>query len=138
MGRSEVMSIRDEPGVTAADAELSSPIRHELAAIIGRLLRPGMGILAADESIRTIGRRFERVGVASTEASRRAYRALLFTAPGIGAQISGVILFDETIRQRSSDGLPFPRLLEERGAVVGIKVDTGAKPLAFAPGESVT
>ena len=97
-----------------------------------------MGILAADESIGTIGRRFDRAGVRSTEVSRRAYRELLFTAPGIGEQISGVILFDETIRQRSSDGLPFPRLLEERGAVVGIKVDTGAKPLAFAPGEKVT
>lgn len=114
------------------------PIRHELETTIRRLLLPGKGLLAADESTATIARRFERVGVASTEASRRAYRELLFTAPGIGEQISGVILFDETIHQRSSDSLPFPRLLEERGAVVGIKVDTGAKPLAFAPGEQVT
>ena len=110
----------------------------ELKATIGRLLAPGMGILAADESLGTIGRRFDNVGVRSTGESRRAYRELLFMAPGIGEQISGVILFDETIRQSSSDGTPFPRLLEERGAVPGIKVDAGAKPLAVAPGESVT
>ena len=110
----------------------------ELKATIGSLLAPGMGILAADESLGTIGRRFDNVGVRSTGESRRAYRELLFMAPGIGEQISGVILFDETIRQSSSDGTPFPRLLEERGAVPGIKVDAGAKPLAVAPGESVT
>jgi len=118
--------------------ELPSPIRHELETTIRRLLGPGRGLLAADESLGTIERRFQRVGVRSTEESRRAYRELLFTAPGIGEQISGVILFDETIRQRSSDGVPFPRLLEERGAVPGIKVDMGATRLAFAPGESVT
>ena len=127
-----------ESGDPPPDRELPRSIRDRLGATIRRLLAPGAGILAADESIGTIGRRFDRAGVASTEASRRAYRELLFTAPGIGEQISGVILFDETIRQGSSDGLPFPRLLEERGAVVGIKVDTGATPLAFAPGETVT
>jgi fructose-bisphosphate aldolase class I len=94
--------------------------------------------LEADESLLTIEHRFERAGVRSTMESRRAYRELLFTAPGIGEQISGVILFDETIRQRSSDGIPFPQLLEDRGAVPGIKVDLGAKPLSFAADESVT
>ena len=83
-------------------------------------------------------RRFESIGVESTEAHRRAYRELLFTAGGIEAWISGVILFDETIRQSAADGTPFPRLLEERGIIAGIKVDTGAKPLALAPGETIT
>ncbi len=110
----------------------------EMEATIARLLAPGMGLLAADESLGTITRRFEQVGVESTEGTRRAYRELLFTAPGIGEQISGVILFDETIRQQAADGTPFPKLLERRGAIPGIKVDQGAKPLAFAPGESVT
>ena len=127
-----------EPGVTAAAGNLPTAIRHELETTIRRLLASGKGLLAADESLPTIEHRFERAGVRSTVESRRAYRELLFTAPGIGEQISGVILFDETIRQRSSDGVPFPRLLEERGAVPGIKVDTGAKPLTFAPSESVT
>ena len=124
--------------LTVADGARPAPIRRELEGTIARLLGPGKGLLAADESLSTIGRRFERIGVASTEASRRAYRELLFTAPGIGEQISGVILFDETIRQRAADGTPFPRLLEERGAVPGIKVDLGARGLAFAPDESVT
>lgn len=129
---------KDETGVAGAAGDLAAPARAEIEATLGRLLAPGKGLLAADESLGTIERRFEKVGVRSTEESRRAYRELLFTAPGIGEQISGVILFDETIRQRSSNGTPFPRLLEERGAVSGIKVDQGAKPLAFAPGESVT
>ena len=138
MAQPEVASTRDDASVPSPDGDLQPAIRDELEATIRRLLAPGMGILAADESMGTIGRRFEKVGVRSTEESRRSYRELLFTAPGIGEQISGVILFDETIRQRSSDGTPFPRLLEERGAVPGIKVDLGAKPLAFAPDESVT
>jgi fructose-bisphosphate aldolase class I len=121
-----------EPGA------LPPPVRQELEATLDQLLRPGMGILAADESQGTIERRFERVGVRSTEDSRRAYRELLFTAPGIGEQISGVILFDETIRQPASDGTPFARLLATHGAVPGIKVDLGAKPLPLAPFESVT
>ncbi len=118
----------------SADGDRSS---KDMEATIRRLLAPGMGLLAADESLGTIARRFEQVGVESTEDTRRAYRELLFTAPGIGEQISGVILFDETIRQQAADGTPFPRLLEGRGAVPGIKVDFGARPLAFAPGESV-
>ena len=110
----------------------------ELQQTVARLLRPGMGLLAADESLGTIERRFATAGITSTPDSRRAYRELLLTAPGIGEQISGVILFDETIRDRASDGTPFPELLRRRGAVPGIKVDLGAKPLALAPDESVT
>lgn len=110
----------------------------DLGATVARLLAPGMGLLAADESLGTIARRFEHVGLESTEQMRRDYRELLFTAPGIGEQISGVILFDETIRQQAADGTPFTQLLEQRGAVPGIKVDLGVRPLALAPGESVT
>ena len=104
------------------------------------LVAPGKGILAADESTGTIKKRFDTINVESTEANRRAYRDLLFTADGIGDYISGVILFDETIRQASFDGdIPFPKVLESQGVIPGIKVDTGAKPLALAAdGETVT
>ena len=96
------------------------------------------GILAADESTGTIKKRFDKIGVESTEEARRAYRELLFTTPSIGEYISGVILYDETIRQSSSDGTPFPAVLAGAGVVPGIKVDTGAKSLALSPGETVT
>jgi fructose-bisphosphate aldolase, class I len=104
------------------------------------LVAPGKGILAADESSGTIKKRFDKIGVESTEANRRAYRDLLFTADGIGDSISGVILFDETIRQSSLEGdVPFPKVLESNGVIPGIKVDTGAKPLALAAeGETIT
>jgi fructose-bisphosphate aldolase, class I len=102
------------------------------------LVAPGKGILAADESGGTIKRRFEAIGVESTEENRRAYRDLLFTAEGAEQWISGVILFDETIRQQSSDGTPFPQLLESKGVIPGIKVDKGAKPLANARDETIT
>jgi fructose-bisphosphate aldolase class I len=102
------------------------------------LVAPGKGILAADESDGTIGRRLGAVGVESTEESRRDYRELLLGTPGIEEHLSGVILFDETIRQRTSDGTPFPELLAAKGIVPGIKVDRGAKPLALAEGETVT
>ena len=92
------------------------------------------GILAADESTGTIEKRFDAIGVESTEENRRAYRDLLFTTPGMEEFISGVILYDETIRQRSADGTPFAELLAAKGIIPGIKVDTGAKPLAAAPG----
>src|SRR2546423_7642877 len=95
------------------------------------LVAPGKGILAADESDGTIKKRFDAIGVESTEESRRAYRDLLFTTEGADEFISGVILFDETIRQSSADGTPFPKLLERRGIIPGIKVDKGAKPLAL-------
>jgi fructose-bisphosphate aldolase class I len=102
------------------------------------LVAPGKGILAADESDGTIKKRFDTIGVESTEETRRAYRDLLFTTPGMEEQISGVILFDETIRQSSADGTPFPKLLDDKGVIPGIKVDKGAKPLALAEGETVT
>jgi fructose-bisphosphate aldolase class I len=102
------------------------------------LVAPGRGILAADESDGTIKKRFDAIQVESTEESRRAYRELLFTTPGMEEHISGVILFDETIRQSSADGTPFPELLESKGVIPGIKVDKGAKPLALAEGETIT
>ena len=109
-----------------------------IEAIGQALVAPGKGILAADESAGTIERRFGAVGIESTEATRRAYRSLLFTTPGVEAFMSGVILFDETLRQASDDGMPFPELLTRRGIVPGIKVDRGAHALAGAPGEKVT
>src|ERR671938_983466 len=96
------------------------------------------GILAADESDGTIKKRFDSIGVESTEENRRAYRDLLFTTEGAEEFISGVIMFDETIRQTSADGTPFPKVLESKGIIPGIKVDKGAKDLAHAPGETVT
>jgi fructose-bisphosphate aldolase class I len=108
---------------------------HETARA---LVAPAKGILAADESTGTIGKRFDSIGVASTEETRRRYRQLLFTTPGLGEHISGVILFDETIRQADEDGTPFVTVLEREGVIPGIKVDTGAKPLAAFPGETIT
>jgi fructose-bisphosphate aldolase class I len=102
------------------------------------LVAPGKGILAADESTGTIGKRFDQIGVDSNEETRRAYRQMLFTTPGVGDHISGAILYDETIRQRADDGTRFTELLEKAGVIPGIKVDLGAKPLAFFPGETVT
>jgi fructose-bisphosphate aldolase class I len=102
------------------------------------LLAPAKGILAADESGPTIEKRFKTIGVTSTAAHRRAYREMLFTAPGLGQFISGVILYDETIRQKAADGTPLVELLSQRGMVPGIKVDLGAKPLAGFPGETIT
>jgi fructose-bisphosphate aldolase class I len=109
-----------------------------LRATAQQLVAPGKGILAADESTGTIKKRFDSIGVQSTEDNRRAYRDMLFTTPGLGEHISGVILFDETIRQSAFDGPPFPELLATSGIVPGIKVDTGAKPLAMFPSETVT
>ena len=102
------------------------------------LVAEGKGILAADESDGTIKKRFDSIGVESTEDNRRAYRDLLFTTDGVEEYISGVILFDETLRQSGHDGTPFPKLLESKGVIPGIKVDQGAKPLALAKDETVT
>ncbi len=110
----------------------------DLAETASALVAEGKGILAADESTGTIKKRLDSIGVESTEETRRAYRDLLFTAEGAGDHISGVILYDETIRQSSADGTPFPKLLEGQGIIPGIKVDTGAKPLAGSPDETVT
>jgi fructose-bisphosphate aldolase, class I len=103
------------------------------------LVAPGKGILAADESHATIGRRFEPLGIANSEENRRHYRQMLLTTKGIGEFISGVILFDETIRQATDDGRPFVDVLGHEGIIPGIKVDRGAKLLTGgAPGEQVT
>jgi fructose-bisphosphate aldolase class I len=102
------------------------------------LVAGNRGILAADEGDASIEKRFESIGIESTKANRRAYRDMLFTTPGAEEFISGVILFDETIRQHALDGRPFPELLQARGLIVGIKADIGAFPLPFAPGETVT
>jgi fructose-bisphosphate aldolase, class I len=109
-----------------------------LNKIARAMVAPGKGILAADESNPTIKKRFDTIGVENIEQHRRAYREMLFTAPGIEEWISGVILFDETLRQKSTAGVPFADLLAGRGIVPGIKVDAGAKPLANFPGETVT
>jgi len=109
-----------------------------LEATARALVADGKGILAADESDGTIKKRFDSIGIESTEANRKAYRDMLFTTPGAEEYISGVILFDETIRQTGHDGTPFPKLLEQRGVIPGIKVDLGAKPLALAEGETIT
>jgi fructose-bisphosphate aldolase, class I len=102
------------------------------------MVADGKGILAADESNATMSKRLEQVEVEPTEEARRRFRELVFTTEGVEEHIGGVILFDETLRQSSSDGVPFPELLARRGVIPGIKVDTGAKPLAGAPGEKVT
>ena len=104
------------------------------AAMVAR----GKGILAADESSGTCETRFKSVGVESTEENRRTYRGLLFTTPGVEQYLSGVILFDETIRQKTNDGVLFPEYLAKKGIIPGIKVDAGAKELPLCPGEKVT
>jgi len=109
-----------------------------LNKIARAMVAPGKGILAADESHPTIRKRFEPIGVENTEENRRGYREMLFTAPGIEQWIGGVILFDETLRQKDARGVPFPELLAGRGIVPGIKVDAGARPLAGFPGEMIT
>jgi fructose-bisphosphate aldolase, class I len=111
---------------------------HELRAVAESIVADNKGILAADESTGTIKKRFDSIGVESTEESRQAYRNLLFTTPRVEDWIGGVILYDETIRQRADDGTPFAELLASRGIVPGIKVDTGAHDLANFPGETVT
>src|SRR6266581_4218236 len=110
----------------------------ELETTARALVAEGKGILAADESDGTIKKRFDSIGVSSTEENRRAYRDLLFTTEGVEEYVSGVILFDETIRQSALEGTPFPKLLASKGIIPGIKVDKGAKPLALAEGETVT
>jgi fructose-bisphosphate aldolase class I len=111
---------------------------QELYDTAAAIVADGKGVLAADESTGTIKKRFDSIGVESTEENRRAYRNLLFTTPGMDEYIGGVILYDETIRQRSDDGTPFAELLAAKGAIPGIKVDTGAHDMAGFPGEKVT
>jgi fructose-bisphosphate aldolase class I len=111
---------------------------HELNETARAIVAGHKGILAADESTGTIKKRFDSIGVESTEESRRAYRQLLFTAPGMEDAIGGVILYDETIRQSADDGTPFAEVLASKGPIPGIKVDTGAHDLAGFPGEKIT
>jgi fructose-bisphosphate aldolase, class I len=112
--------------------------RSELARIARAMVVTNKGILAADESSGTIKKRFDGIKLESTEENRRTYREMLFTAPGVAETISGVILYDETIRQKTKDGTPFSEYLTKLGVIPGIKVDTGAKPLAGFPNETIT
>jgi len=110
----------------------------ELDAIAQKMVADGKGILAADESSGTIKKRFDAIGVESTEENRRDYRELMFRSEAMSKYISGVILYDETIRQKAKDGTPLVALIEQAGSIPGIKVDAGAKPQPFCPGETIT
>ena len=110
----------------------------DIKAIAKAMVAPGKGILAADESFPTIQKRFDTIGITSSEEHRRNYRDMMFTAPDAGDYISGVILFEETLTQSAVDGTPFSKLLESKGILPGIKVDRGAKALAGYPGEKFT
>src|SRR3954469_6704021 len=125
-------------GIITAATERRTPMQHELEQTARALVAEGKGILAADESDGTIKKRFDSIDVESTEDNRRAYRELLFATDGAEEFISGVILFDETLRQSAADGTPFPQLLGSNGIIPGIKVDSGAKPLPLAEGETIT
>jgi fructose-bisphosphate aldolase, class I len=111
---------------------------HTIESSVRALLAPGKGLLAADESFPTIEKRFKELGIASSEGNRRDYRELLFTTPSLAESISGVILFDETIREKTSKGVPMPELLASLGLVPGIKVDAGTEALPAFPGEKFT
>src|SRR6187402_2170932 len=111
----------------------------ELNTVAEAMVAPGRGILAADESSGTIKKRFDAIGVENTEDNRRDYRELMFrTGEAMSKHISGVILYDETIRQKAKDGTPLVKLIEQAGALPGIKVDKGTKALPFCPGEVIT
>ncbi len=115
-----------------------SDFASEMAQTAATMVEAGKGILAIDESAPTIKKRFDTINLESTEANRRAYRDLLITLPGGNEYISGMILYDETLRQSTADGVPFPKALVDQGIMPGIKVDMGAKDLAGHPGEKVT
>jgi fructose-bisphosphate aldolase class I len=110
----------------------------QLPEIAQAMVARGKGIIAIDESNATIKKRFDTVGVENTEENRRAYREMLLTTPGLGEHISGAILYDETLRQKTKDGLPFTQVMMDNGILPGIKVDKGTTPLAGFPGEVVT
>jgi fructose-bisphosphate aldolase class I len=112
--------------------------QSDLERVANAMVAKGKGILAADESNSTIAKRFEKIGVQNGEENRRAYRELLFSTPDMAQWISGVILYDETIRQKTKEGVPFPDQLTRLGVLPGIKVDTGAKSMALFPGETIT
>ena len=111
---------------------------EQLAETARAMVAPGKGIIAIDESTGTIAKRFAGVGVENTEENRRAYREMLLATPGLGEHISGAILYDETLRQATKDGVPFAKLMQQNGIIPGIKVDKGTHPLAGFPGEVVT
>ena len=111
---------------------------QKLIATAKAMVADDKGLLAIDESTPTIGKRFEKVGIPQTEETRRSYRELILTTPGLGEFISGVILYDETIRQSRKDGTPFVKVIIDAGIIPGIKVDTGAKDMAGHPGEKIT
>ncbi|HTA30301.1 MAG TPA: class I fructose-bisphosphate aldolase [Candidatus Cybelea sp.] len=111
---------------------------QEMESTARALVADGKGILAADESMGTIEKRFKSINIPNTEENRRAYREMLFLTPGLGQYIGGVILFDETIRQKTRDGTPFTEALKRQGIIPGIKVDLGAKSLAAFPNEKIT
>ncbi|MFI5348749.1 MAG: class I fructose-bisphosphate aldolase [Elusimicrobiota bacterium] len=111
---------------------------NELAETARALTAEGKGLLAMDESTPTCNKRFERYGIPQTVEARRSYRELLLTTPGLSGSISGVILYDETIRQSKKNGTPFLRLIADAGMIAGIKVDAGAKEAAGFPGEKIT
>src|SRR6186713_2954401 len=123
------------PPLQEADKQMN---RNELARIARAMVVTNKGILAADESSGTIKKRFDGIKLESTEENRRTYREMLFTAPGVAETISGVILYDETLRQKTKDGVPFSDHLTKLGVIPGIKVDTGAKALAGFPNETIT
>src|SRR5919199_719214 len=129
--RSGASVVRHQERRSAMDVRKLQETARELVA-------PGKGILAADESFGTIGKRFEAVGIESSEESRRQYREMLFTTEGIGEFLSGVILFDETLRQEASDGTPLPRVLENQGVIPGIKVDKSTVNMPLSPDEKFT
>src|ERR671918_2056124 len=110
----------------------------EIEATAAAMVAPGKGILAADESTGTMDKRLQAAGIEPSEEARRSFRELLFTADGMAEHVSGVIMFDETIRQKTNDGVPFPAYLAGKGILPGIKVDKGAMDLALCPGEKVT
>ncbi len=111
---------------------------QELKATAQSMVAKGKGILAMDESNQTCNKRFEKLGIPTTEERRRTYRELILTTPDLSEFISGAILYDETIRQSTQTGVPFTQMMQEAGIIIGIKVDTGAKDLAGCPGEKVT
>src|SRR5262249_32647284 len=121
------------------EVELKVQLKEQgLEAIAEALLTPGKGILAADETVPTLTKRFDALGIESTSESRRAYREMLFTTPDLSKFVSGVITYDETTRQADSRGVPLADVLARAGIIPGIKVDTGAQPLAACPGETMT
>ena len=111
---------------------------QKLIETTSAMVNPGKGLLAMDESNPTCNKRFEAAGIPQTLEARRAYRELIVTTPGLGEFISGVILYDETIRQSKKNGTPFIKVITDAGIIPGIKLDTGAKPMAGFPGEKVT